>query len=100
MQPGVGQAFREIVRAGADAAQLCWCEVPAGCQLEGARFRTARQAFPHAVVLGVLSAADGQLILNPPDEARLAAGDRLLGFTRQGALAVGWFEKCYILCYK
>jgi hypothetical protein len=56
--------------------------------LEGSRFRQARQMFPHAVVLGVLAAADGQLTLNPQDELRLAAGDRLLGFTRQGERAV------------
>ncbi|KAF6257467.1 hypothetical protein COO60DRAFT_1622239, partial [Scenedesmus sp. NREL 46B-D3] len=86
VQPGVGQAFREIVRAGADAAQLCWCDAAAAAQLEGSRFRQARQVFAHAVVLGVLVAADGELVLNPPDEMRLAAGDRLLGFTRQATL--------------
>lgn len=62
--------------------QLLMCPLVA---LMCCRYRQARQMFRHAVVLGVLCVAEGQLKLNPLDDLKLAAGDRLLGFTRQGA---------------
>lgn len=98
VQPGTAHAFREILRAGGDSAQLCFCDVDQ--QLVGT-FQTAQQHFPDAVLLGLLANADRQLLLNPAHSHQLEEGDRLLGFTRQGKLhyvtVVGRqrvFQKC------
>ena len=79
-QPGTAHAFREILRAGGDSAQLCFCEVDHHLAVT---FKAAQQKFADAVLLGVLADADRQLLLNPADDYQLQEGDRLLGYTRQ-----------------
>lgn len=85
VQPGTGHAFREILRAGEDSAQLRFCDVDK--QLIGS-FKAAQHKFAHAILLGVLLADPRQLCINPPDALQLREGDRLLGFTRQGEQSV------------
>eukprot|EP00878_Enallax_costatus_P031821 GHUV01034872.1.p1 GENE.GHUV01034872.1~~GHUV01034872.1.p1 ORF type:complete len:787 (+),score=252.04 GHUV01034872.1:587-2947(+) len=84
VQPGTAHAFREILRAGGDSAQLCFCDVD---QQLAVTFKAAQQKFTDAVLLGVLVDADRQLLLNPADDYRLQEGDRLLGYTRQARLS-------------
>jgi hypothetical protein len=95
LQPGTATVFREVMRPGADAAQLSWCEIGPG--LAGSRFRDAPAKFPDDAVVGVLTGADGRLLLNPSDSLQLHLGDRLVGLTRRSEHGWLWTSKCALL---
>jgi len=74
-QPGLSHVYAEFA-SDVSCSQIYVCEEP---QLTGVSVLHLAYAFPAGVLLGVVRPqGDGfQALLNPPDELRLEAGDRI-----------------------
>ncbi|KAI8468394.1 MAG: hypothetical protein J3K34DRAFT_522950 [Monoraphidium minutum] len=82
LQPGLASVCREALRQGPGSAAFRYAR--AGPALAGAPFADAWRLCRGggAWLVGVVCAADGRLVLNPPPAMRLRHGDELVGLAR------------------
>jgi len=72
MQPGLAAVWESIL--GFEGNEFYFKEWP---ELVGCSFKEAMTRFPDAVPLGIRTAADGKVHLNPPGDMEIGEGDEL-----------------------
>lgn len=78
LQPGLETVFADLLQyedVGVAGAEMY---IAASQHAAGSSFRDVRRGYRSASVCGYIDAASGTLHMNPPDDAQLSPGDRLV----------------------